>query len=106
MVGHGSARVRRPATWFRGTFGLISRPGPEAKSAATAARRARLLITHDVEGLAEVDEIVVLDHGKVTERGTYDQLTGSEGAFTRLWWQGHPASRPDPDRPDRERIPA
>lgn len=47
-------------------------------------------------------EIVVLYHGKVAERGTYDQLTGSDGAFARL---GHPQARLAA-RPDRERIPA
>jgi len=40
--------------------------------AATAGRSA-LLITHDLEGLDQVDEIVVLREGKVTWRGSYDQ---------------------------------
>jgi ATP-binding cassette subfamily C protein CydC len=69
---------------------------PENRRALTAdllaatAGHATLLITHDLDGLDEVDEIVVLDHGKVTERGTYQQLIESGGAFHRLWQQGHP----------------
>ncbi len=71
---------------------------PESRRALTAdllaatAGRATLLITHDLDGLEEVDEIVVLDHGRVAERGAYQQLIGSGGAFQRLWQQGHPGS--------------
>jgi len=32
------------------------------------------LITHDLDGLDQVDEIAVLEHGQVTERGTHHQL--------------------------------
>ena len=39
------------------------------------AGRATLLITHDVEGLDQVDEIVVLRHGKVVARGSYAELS-------------------------------
>jgi len=84
---------------------------PENRRALTAdllaatAGRATLLITHDLDGLDEVDEIVVLDRGKVAERGPFNQLIGSGGAFTRLWRQGHPAGG-RAGRPDRERTPA
>src|SRR5712692_10463645 len=37
---------------------------------AATAGRATLLITHDLDGLDQVDEIIVLDHGRVAERGT------------------------------------
>lgn len=36
--------------------------------------RAVLFITHDLTGLDEFDEIVVLDQGRVAERGTHAQL--------------------------------
>jgi ABC-type transport system involved in Fe-S cluster assembly, permease and ATPase components len=40
-----------------------------------AARgRAFLLIIHDLTGLDEFDEIVVLDRGRVAERGTHARL--------------------------------
>ena len=57
---------------------------------AATAGRATLLITHELDGLEQVDEIVVLDHGRVTERGTHAELIGSAGAYQRLWQAGHP----------------
>ncbi len=69
---------------------------PENRRALTAdllaatAGRATLLITHDLDGLDQVDEIMVLDHGKVAERGTHAQLIRSGGTYQRLWQAGHP----------------
>jgi len=50
-----------------------------------SAGRSTLLITHDLAGLDQVDEIVVLDHGRVAERGTHAQLIRSGGTYQRLW---------------------
>jgi ATP-binding cassette subfamily C protein CydC len=47
--------------------------------------RATLLITHDLDGLDQVDEIVVLDRGRVAERGTHAGLLRSAGLYRRLW---------------------
>ncbi len=47
--------------------------------------RAVLLITHELEGLDQVDEIVVLDHGKVAEQGSHEQLRRAGGRYQRLW---------------------
>ena len=47
--------------------------------------RTTLLITHDLDGLDQVDEIVVLDHGRVAERGTHAELVRSGGTYQRLW---------------------
>jgi hypothetical protein len=64
---------------------------PDARRALTAdllaatAGRTTLLITHDLDGLDQVDEIVVLEVGRVAERGTHAQLIGSGGAYQRLW---------------------
>uniref|UniRef100_A0A7S4JIC7 Uncharacterized protein n=1 Tax=Odontella aurita TaxID=265563 RepID=A0A7S4JIC7_9STRA len=41
-------------------------------------RRGLLLITHTAKALERADEIVVLKDGKIVERGTYSELTGSE----------------------------
>lgn len=53
---------------------------PETRAALTAdlldvtKGRATLLITHELRGLDQVDEIVVLDQGRVAGRGTHRQL--------------------------------
>ena len=52
---------------------------------AATAGRTTLLITHDLDGLDQVDEIVVLEAGRVAERGTHAQLIRSGGAYQRLW---------------------
>jgi ATP-binding cassette subfamily C protein CydC len=52
---------------------------------AATAGRATLLITHDLDGLDQVDEIVVLTHGRVAERGTHAQLIRAGGTYQRLW---------------------
>jgi ATP-binding cassette, subfamily C, bacterial CydC len=52
---------------------------------AATAGRATLLITHDLEGLDQVDEIVVLEHGQVAERGTHAELIRRGGTYQRLW---------------------
>jgi ATP-binding cassette subfamily C protein CydCD len=56
---------------------------------AATRGRTTLLITHRLAGLAArdgadaVDEIVVLDHGRVVQRGTYAELAAAEGPFRR-----------------------
>ncbi|MFJ4850684.1 MULTISPECIES: thiol reductant ABC exporter subunit CydD [unclassified Streptomyces] len=50
---------------------------------AATAGRTTVLITHRLTGLADVDEIVVLDRGRVVQRGTYDELAVAEGPFRR-----------------------
>jgi ATP-binding cassette subfamily C protein CydC len=52
---------------------------------AATAGRAVLLITHDLEGLDQVDEIVVVDLGRVAERGTQAELLAAGGRYAQLW---------------------
>uniref|UniRef100_UPI0007C77C85 thiol reductant ABC exporter subunit CydC n=1 Tax=Peterkaempfera griseoplana TaxID=66896 RepID=UPI0007C77C85 len=51
------------------------------------AGRTTLLITHRLAGLAgaAVDEVVVLDHGRVVQRGTWDELVAHDGPLRRMW---------------------
>ena len=63
---------------------------PEAAAALTAdllavtAGRSTLLITHDLAGLEQVDEIIVLDRGRVVQRGTHRELISAEGLYRLL----------------------
>ncbi|XP_069110716.1 ATP-binding cassette sub-family C member 3-like [Argopecten irradians] len=47
-------------------------------------KKTRVLITHGVQWLPHVDTIVVLDNGKVTEVGSYDELLSHAGAFAKF----------------------
>jgi len=50
--------------------------------------RATLLITHDLDGLDLLDQIVVLADGQVVERGTHAQLIHAGGSYQELWEAG------------------
>ncbi|MDX6349613.1 MAG: ATP-binding cassette, subfamily bacterial CydCD [Streptomyces sp.] len=50
---------------------------------AATEGRTTLLITHRLSGLGAVDEIVVLGHGRVVQRGTYAELAAADGPFRR-----------------------
>jgi ABC-type multidrug transport system fused ATPase/permease subunit len=47
--------------------------------------RATLLITHDLDGLDQVDDVIVLERGKIAERGTHDQLVATPGLYRQMW---------------------
>ncbi|MCK1794675.1 thiol reductant ABC exporter subunit CydD [Streptomyces sp. XM4193] len=82
---------------------------------AVTEGRTTLLITHRLRGLDAVDEIVVLESGRVAERGTYAELLARRGAFAAMLAReraqdalltatGRPlAEKPLADRPDGDR---
>ncbi|WP_303629848.1 amino acid ABC transporter ATP-binding/permease protein [Actinomadura madurae] len=47
--------------------------------------RTTLLVTHRLAGLDAVDEIVVLDGGRVADRGTHAALLSRPGPYRALW---------------------
>ncbi|MEU1682921.1 thiol reductant ABC exporter subunit CydC [Micromonospora zamorensis] len=53
--------------------------------AATPAGHSVLLISHRLSGLAELDEIVVLDGGRVIQRGRHADLVAAPGWYRDQW---------------------
>jgi ATP-binding cassette subfamily C protein CydC len=51
---------------------------------ALLRRKTSLLITHRLVGLENLDEILVLDHGQIIERGSQSQLLKQGGMYCRL----------------------
>ena len=52
---------------------------------SATAQRTTILISHRLAMLDLVDEIIVLDNGRVVERGTHDELRCAGGHYFRLW---------------------
>ncbi|MGW0310338.1 thiol reductant ABC exporter subunit CydD [Streptomyces flavidovirens] len=46
--------------------------------------RTTLIITHRLQGLEAVDEVIVLDDGRAVQRGPYRQLVEAEGPLRRM----------------------
>ncbi|MEU4527535.1 thiol reductant ABC exporter subunit CydC [Micromonospora ureilytica] len=53
--------------------------------AATPAEHSVLLISHRLSGLDELDEIVVLDGGRVIQRGRHAELVAAPGWYRDQW---------------------
>jgi ATP-binding cassette subfamily C protein CydC len=49
--------------------------------------KTALLITHRLVGLARVDQILVLDRGRIIERGTEEELLAVKGLYWQMWTQ-------------------
>jgi ATP-binding cassette subfamily B protein len=50
-----------------------------------AARRTAIVIAHRLSTVVNADQIVVLDAGKVAERGTHAQLLRRNGLYAEMW---------------------
>jgi ATP-binding cassette subfamily C protein CydCD len=52
---------------------------------ALVHHRSLLLITHRLVRLQNMDEIIVLDHGRIVDRGSHAELVAMDSLYRRMW---------------------
>jgi len=59
--------------------------GIQANLSALARNRTTLVIAHRLSTIVDADEIIVMEKGRIAERGTHDALLAAQGLYAKLW---------------------
>jgi ATP-binding cassette, subfamily B, heavy metal transporter len=50
-----------------------------------AANRTTLVIAHRLSTIVDADQILVMEHGRIAERGRHDELLAANGLYAQMW---------------------
>ncbi|MEJ7668030.1 MAG: ABC transporter ATP-binding protein/permease [Casimicrobiaceae bacterium] len=70
----------------------------QAKLRAIAQNHTTLTIAHRLSTVVDADEILVLDRGRIVERGRHGSLLAAAGVYARMWRLQQEEERKEPEK--------
>ncbi|KAF1039498.1 MAG: Iron import ATP-binding/permease protein IrtA [Burkholderia lata] len=64
---------------------LDPQTGRALRNALRGDARTRVIVSHDLDAIRHADQILVMDRGRIVERGTHAVLLAARGLYARLW---------------------
>ncbi|WP_348693634.1 ABC transporter ATP-binding protein/permease [Duganella fentianensis] len=64
-----------------------------------ARNRTTMVIAHRLSTVADAEQILVLDHGRIVERGTHQSLLAANGLYAQMWQRQQASAEENPASP-------